>query len=124
MGDDDNYTIEEVDEAPDEGLAGSSDGGISRRAVPVMVVMLGVVTILAAAWCQTSQSAFFNNDPDKSSLFVFGLVQPLGIIGALLVVAGICAIAFRIAIGDERERVRPVSDQVSGGAIQSETEPS
>jgi ABC-type anion transport system duplicated permease subunit len=97
MNEDDNYTIEDDDELPVEVSERALDAeAASHRMVPVGVLVLGLLFIVASALCQTQQQVFFNDASDKSSRFIVGLAQPLGIVGALLTVAGICVLAWRI----------------------------
>ncbi len=121
MSDDDNYTIDEPDEPSDEESVEQVGERSLRHLIPVAALALGLLTILAAAWCQTSQATFFGEEPDKSSLFVYGLAQPLGIVGALLTVIGICALGVRLHRGGGRERSEGESVDVTDHPVDPAT---
>ena len=93
MGDEDNYTIDEVDESPDVEDVSDRRLNAFRPRAPAWLICGGVAVILGAAWCSTVQfNGFGQTGPSKGSIFVTALTLPLSIVGALLVVAGCLAI--------------------------------
>lgn len=99
MSDDDNYTIEDDDDAPTDtgGVASErGPGGPGARATGLLV--LGLVTIAGAAFCATTQTGFQEGPAGRGTFFVTALTLPLSITGALLTVAAVCVLILRLRL--------------------------
>ena len=97
MSDDDNYTTDESDEPGVEGPVEPDGTPVDRDAIAIGVLVLGLITIAASAFCSTVQQDFQETTPPgKATFFVTALALPLSIAGALLTVVGVCVLAFRI----------------------------
>lgn len=97
MSDDDNYTIEDLDDPSVEEFAGSPDETGSRDVAAVGVLILGLLTIAGAGLCG-AQANFDNTPPSKTVFFITSLTLPLSIVGALLTVVGVCILVFRLRL--------------------------
>ena len=97
MSDDDNYTIEDLDDTAVEESAESPDDAGGRDATAVGVLILGLLTIAGAGLCG-AQASFDNTPPSKTTLFITSLTLPLSIVGALLTVIGVCILVFRLRL--------------------------
>ena len=97
MSDDDNYTIEDLDDTAVEESAESPDDAGGRDATAVGVLILGLLTIAGAGLCG-AQANFDNTPPSKTMFFITSLTLPLSIVGALLTVIGVCILVFRLRL--------------------------
>ena len=97
MSDDDNYTVEELDDPSIEAFADRPDETAGRDAAAVGILILGVLTIAGAGLCG-AQANFDNTPPGKTTFFITSLTLPLSIAGALLTVIGVCVLVFRLRL--------------------------
>ena len=97
MSDDDNYTVEDLDDPSVEALADRPDEITGRDAAAVGVLILGLLTIAGAGLCG-AQANFDNTPPGKTTFFITSLTLPLSIAGALLTVIGVCVLVFRLRL--------------------------
>ena len=97
MSDDDNYTIEDLDDPPVEELAVAPDEAGIRDGAAVGALILGLLTIAGAGLCG-AQANFDNTPPSKTIFFITSLTLPLSIVGALLTVIGVCILVFRLRL--------------------------
>ncbi len=104
MSDDDNYTIEDDDEAPrDAEAAEPENGSVARNTGAIAMLVLGLLTMVGAGLCATVQTGFQEGLPDKTAFFVGALGLPLSIAGALLTVVAVCilVLGLRLPRGNE-----------------------
>ncbi len=97
MSDDDNYTVEDLDDPSVEAFADRPDETAGRDAAAVGILILGVLTIAGAGLCG-AQANFDNTPPGKTTFFITSLTLPLSIAGALLTVIGVCVLVFRLRL--------------------------